>query len=215
MSSRKFFKLRDPRPGAISLNVLSSSVNSLTDLQAALVPEPFDRLYVRRLAAGDPETESHFMAYFDDLLAVKLRARLRSKHAIEDIRQETYARVFEAIRSGRLSQPVRLGAFMHSVCNRVLLEFYRADTRTLAFPLREPADRTHDIESQLVNAERLQQVRDLVHDLPSKDRWVVKLLFFEDYEKDEVCRLLGVDRSYLRVLVHRATTKLRRSLVPI
>ena len=210
MKSREVLKFRDPCPKGISLTRPEASVNSVTDRHSPAASEPFDCLYVRKLAAGDPETAHHFTTYFDDLLAVKLRARLRSKHAIEDIRQETYARVLEAARDGRLAQPERLGAFVHSVCNRVLFEFYRADTRTRVLPLSEPADQATDVESLLVSAERRQRVKNLIDALPPKDRCILNLLFFEDRDKDEVCQQLGVDRHYLRVLLHRAAARLRQ-----
>jgi len=181
----------------------------------APAPEVFDRGYVERLAQGDEETERHFTEFFDDLLTIKLRARLRSKHAVDDVRQETYTRVLSTLKQrDGLDRPERLGAFVHSVCNNILLEFYRADGRTQPFPALDfdPADGADDVESSLVNEERRQQVRLLVRQLPPKDRRILSLLFYEECDKDEICRRLGVDRDYLRVLVHRATSKLRLSL---
>jgi RNA polymerase sigma-70 factor (ECF subfamily) len=180
--------------------------------------EAFNRTYVQKLAQGDRETERHFLAAFDDLLTLKLRARLRSKHAVEDIRQETYARVFVALKGKRgLDRPERLGAFVHSVCNHVLLEFYRVDSRTQPLPDGgfELADHGGDIESSLVKEERERQVASLMACLPEKDREILRLLFYDECDKDEICRRLNVDRGYLRVLVHRATAKLRRSCAPL
>ena len=37
----------------------------------------------------------------------------------------------------------------------------------------------------------------------------LKAIFFEEKEKDEVCREFGVDRGYLRVLLHRAKQSFR------
>ena len=56
--------------------------------------ESFDEAYLKRLRAAEPATCDHFVAYFGKLLFIKLRSRLRSPQAIEDIRQETFARVF-------------------------------------------------------------------------------------------------------------------------
>jgi RNA polymerase sigma-70 factor, ECF subfamily len=180
--------------------------------------EAFNSTYVQKLAQGDQDTARHFLESFDGLLTLKLRSRLRSKHAVEDIRQETYARVFLALKTkDRINRPERLGAFVHSVCNHVLLEFYRSDKRTQPFPANdyEPPDQCGDIESSLVNEERRQQLAAMVADLPAKDREILHLLFYDECDKDEVCRKLNVDRGYLRVLVHRATSKLRRNSTPL
>ncbi len=90
----------------------------------------FDQFYVERLCAGDFRTEQHFVGYFSELIQLKLRSRVRSPQAMEDLRQETFARVFSALRSEQgVRQPERLGAFVNSVCNNVLLEHYRSASR--------------------------------------------------------------------------------------
>jgi RNA polymerase sigma-70 factor (ECF subfamily) len=181
-------------------------------MRSGCATEPFNAEYIRRLADGDSEAECQFMAFFDELLTLKLRARLRSQHAVDDVRQETYARVFAVLRGkGKISRPERFGAFVHSVCNNVLLEFYRTDGRTRQFPDDhvEPAVSGSDVEFNLVSRERKARVRELVEKLPPRDRELLRLLFYEERNKDEVCRLLNVDREYLRVLVHRATARLR------
>jgi hypothetical protein len=38
-------------------------------------------------------------------------------------------------------------------------------------------------------------------------------LFFEECDKDEVCRRLNIDRGYLRVLLHRAKLRFKAEYV--
>jgi RNA polymerase sigma-70 factor, ECF subfamily len=49
-----------------------------------------------------------------------------------------------------------------------------------------------------------QEVRQTLDELSEKDRRLMKALFLDERDKDEVCRDFGVDREYLRVLVYRA-----------
>src|ERR1700745_4005322 len=85
--------------------------------------QDFDESYVERLRSGDFRTQEHFVAYFSELIQLKLRARLRTPQAIEDVRQETFARVLTALRSpGGIRQPERLGPFVNSICTNGLLE---------------------------------------------------------------------------------------------
>lgn len=44
--------------------------------------------------AGDVRTQEHFGAYFSALIQVKLRSRLQSREAVEDVRQETFGRFY-------------------------------------------------------------------------------------------------------------------------
>jgi RNA polymerase sigma-70 factor (ECF subfamily) len=167
----------------------------------------FDEAYFRRLRDREPLTESHFVAYFSDLLHIKLRARFISSQAIEDITQETFMRVLKALRSETgIREPERLGAFVNSVCNNVLMEFYRSSSRTEQADENtpEPPDRTIDLEGFLVTKQTCQHVRKVLQQLPAKDKRLLRALFLEDKDKDEICREFGVDRDYFRVLLHRA-----------
>src|SRR5450631_1353212 len=93
----------------------------------------FDASYVEKLRSGDAHIEGHFVSYFSELIRLKLRSRLDSREAIEDVRQETFMRVLLLLRGeGGLRQPDRLGPFVNSVCNHVLLEHYRSQKRVEA-----------------------------------------------------------------------------------
>jgi len=170
--------------------------------------QSFDQSYVERLRAGDFRTQEHFVAYFSELIQLKLRSRLNSPHAIEDVRQETFTRVFVALRGeGGIRQPERLGAFVNSICNNVLLEHYRASSRHSSLEDEEEKDfpaTSVDIVGVVAAKQMEAKVREILEELSEKDRRLLREVFLEERDKDEVCRDFGVDRDYLRVLVHRA-----------
>jgi RNA polymerase sigma-70 factor (ECF subfamily) len=169
---------------------------------------PFDSEYVRRLAERDELIEQHFTSYFGDLLTIKLRSRLRSWHLIDDVKQETFLRVLKSIRDGKLTNPAALGAFVNSVCNNILFEVYGAQSR-IADPPDDQESEDVNAETALVDAQQRDIVRTVLAALPAKDREILRLLFFEELDKHEVCRRFKVDREYLRVLLHRAKLRFR------
>jgi RNA polymerase sigma-70 factor, ECF subfamily len=169
--------------------------------------QSFDESYVERLRAGDFRTQEHFVAYFSELIQLKLRSRLHSPQAIEDVRQETFSRVFAALHSGKLRQPDRLGAYVNSMCNNVLLEHYRASSRDSSLEDEEQKDFpavTVDVLGAIAAKQMGEKIREILEDLPERDRRLLREVFLEERDKDEVCRDFGVDRDYLRVLLHRA-----------
>jgi RNA polymerase sigma-70 factor (ECF subfamily) len=175
----------------------------------------FDDAYVRRLRQGDSSTESHFVAYFNQLLTAKLRARYLAGDVVDDLRQETMIRVIRALRSeSGLRQADRLGAFVNAVCNNVLQEHYRTSSRSQ--PIEdshlEASGKVLNLEGLLIAEETSRRVRDVLKSLPERDRNVLRAIFLEEKEKDEVCSQFGVDRNYLRVLLHRAKDKFRQAL---
>jgi RNA polymerase sigma-70 factor (ECF subfamily) len=174
--------------------------------------QQFDEAYLARLRQGDPEVEAHFTAYFGQLVLIKLRQRLRSREAIEDVRQETFLRVFQTLRSpSGVRHPERLGAFVNSVCNNVFLETCRSNQRHR--PLyHEPAalpDTSDDVMHELISEEQRREVRRVLDEMPERDRGVLRAVFLDETSRDAVCAQFQVDRDYLRVLLHRAKEAFR------
>lgn len=174
--------------------------------------QSFDGSYVERLRAGDVQTQQHFGAYFSALIQIKLRARLQSREAIEDIRQETFTRFYTALRNGKIHHPERLGSFVNSMCNNVLLEHYRFSARVRSLDedaQNELPSPTSDHLGRLCAHETEKKVRQILQQLSERDRRLLREVFLEERDRDEVCRDFGVDREYLRVLLHRAKQSFR------
>ena len=170
----------------------------------------FDAEYIQKLTAADPETESHFSAYFGQFIFLKLRARRISPDLVEDVRQETLMRVLKALRRGSgIDQPERFGGFVNTVCHNVLLEFLHKQSRhpLLEENAPEQADETVDLDAPLVNEQRKRAVAKALDELADRDREILRLVFFEDLERTEICRRMRVDSEYLRVLLHRAKSR--------
>jgi RNA polymerase sigma-70 factor, ECF subfamily len=169
----------------------------------------FDEDYLRRLGAHDPATEAHFVAYFSERLRITLRARGVDVATIEDVRQETFCRVWVAILSGSVNNPQGFGAYVHTVCRNVLSERRREDYRNQHDSLEsnDVPDEKRSLEEQIELREDGELVRTLLKELPERDRHLLLARFFEDRDNEEVCGDFGVDRDYLRVLFHRAINR--------
>jgi RNA polymerase sigma-70 factor (ECF subfamily) len=174
--------------------------------------EDFTEQYVKQLTEGDPSVERHFTSYFGELVRIKLRRRNWSSQDIEDIQQETFLRVLQTLRQkGGLEHPERLGAFVNSVCNNIVLEFYRAHNRNgnVDSNQTEPVDHAIDMHGELVAQERKKMVQVVLDELPESDRKMLRMVFWDETPREEVCKTMNVDRGYLRVLLHRALTRFK------
>ena len=169
----------------------------------------FDDEYLRRLGAHDPATEAHFVAYFSERLRITLRARGIDAHTIEDVRQETFCRVWVAVQSGNVNNPQGFGAFVHAICKHVLSESRRVDYRNQHDPLEgtDVVDQQLGLEELMQRKENSDLVRAILAELPERDQHLLQARFFEDRDNEDVCGDFGVDRDYLRVLFHRAIHK--------
>lgn len=170
----------------------------------------FDETYVKKLTAGDPETEAHFHSYFNQFLSFKLRSRRMDADAAADIRQETLFRVLKVLRQGNgVTQPERFGAFVNSICNNVILEMGRRAARMPQAGDDPPEipDRAIDPERALITSERKNIVKKILNELPAKDREILRMIFFQELSREEICARLNVDAGHLRVLLHRAKAR--------
>jgi RNA polymerase sigma-70 factor (ECF subfamily) len=133
---------------------------------------------------------------------------VQSREAVEDVRQETFVRFYVALREGKILYPERLGAYVNSICNHVLHEHYRNNARQSSLDQEEKAQELPSQAVDQVNVVMAQEtgkkVREILEQLSERDRRILREIFLEEREKDDVCRDFGVDREYLRVLLHRA-----------
>jgi RNA polymerase sigma-70 factor, ECF subfamily len=171
----------------------------------------FDADYLARLKSRDPATEQHFFSYFSNAIWLKLRNRVRARHLIDEIRQETLTRVLGNLQSGKIQSPERFGGYVLGVCNNVMLEVMRSEfsRRQPTEDPVDPPDKRVRFDADIVNEQRKQLVREILNDLPEKDRKILWMVYLEEAERSVICSLFDVDNDYLRVLLHRAKERFR------
>ena len=166
----------------------------------------FDAEYLRRLQGRDPATESHFASYFGKRLQIKLRSRGFASAVLEDISQETFYRVLMAVRNGTILYPERFGAYVNSVCDKVILEKYREHARNqhLDVDAMDLPDGKTNLEALVLRKEKRAIVAGILAQLPPKKRNMLRALLFEQLDRSELCARFKVKSDYLRVLLFRA-----------
>jgi RNA polymerase sigma-70 factor (ECF subfamily) len=96
----------------------------------------------------------------------------------------------------------------------VLLEHYRAGAKDV--PLEtdhlEVPDKMLNLETLAISEETQRMVRKVLLQLPPRDQAILRAVFLEEMEKDEVCSRFDVGRDYLRVLLYRAKDKFRTAM---
>lgn len=172
----------------------------------------FDDDYVRRLREGDRVTEEHYVQYFKLPLTLKLRRRRLSPDDIDDIIQITHLRVFDKLRNGTgIRDGHAFGGWVHTICTHVAQEYERKRRETVELNEDWPSG-DYSALRELLDKETEARVRRALRALAREDARgadILRDLYLEDLDKDEICRKYGVDRNYLRVLLYRALKKFR------
>jgi len=174
----------------------------------------FDDDYVRRLREGDPWTARHFFDYFDRILTIKMRARLRPD-LVEDGKQEVYVRVLKAVKAGTIRDGNAFGAYVSTTGDYVIKEFLRKNGRT------DPLEDKHlDIPSPysadelLLDHETQERVDKALAKLTDRDHeLLVRSLLLEDTTA-ELCERFQVEPKYLPVLLFRARQRFKSLYEP-
>jgi RNA polymerase sigma-70 factor (ECF subfamily) len=174
--------------------------------------QEFDADYVERLTGGDQAIEEHFTAYFGELLRVKLSRRGWSASDVEDMCQETFLRVLQTLRrKGGVEHPERIGAYVNSVCNNVVLELCRSHAKHPSADAteHEPVDTAINMEGALIDEERKRFVQVILKEMPEPEGRLLRMVFLEEADREDICKRMNVGRDYLRVILHRARTRFK------
>jgi len=148
----------------------------------------------------------------------RLRLKLRYKvlyhlgHTcadVDDLVQETLVRFFRAEQRKLIRNPDEFGAFLNGVCRNVILEYRRRIRRERPIdphvPIPDPGTRP-DAE--------IFEMRDAIdnglQELAERDRSILRALYLEGREKDDICSEWGMSDAQFRVVLFRAKERFRR-----
>ncbi len=172
----------------------------------------FDEKYLQALRNRDPQVEDHLISVFGRKLRSRLRMRLRSPETVEDATQETLLRILTYFRAGKtLRRACTLPGFVNAICTNVSLEMLRAAGRDSQMPetIPHPVDSHANPEHNAFAEEQKRMVERALGHLPEKDHRLLRRVFLEEADKDQVCDEFKTNRDHLRVLLYRATARLK------
>jgi RNA polymerase sigma-70 factor (ECF subfamily) len=152
----------------------------------------------------------------------RLRLKLRYKvlyHVghncpdVDDLVQETLIRFIRAEQRHSIRNTEEIGAFLNGVCRNVILEYRRRVKRE---PMLDPDMPIKD-EGIRPEADVL-EMRDAIDhglaELAERDRLILRALYLEGKEKDDICREWGMTDPQFRVVLFRAKERFRRVYSP-
>ena len=138
---------------------------------------------------------------------------LRDPNAAADLVQQVLLLALERLRDGTLREPERVASFVLGSCRMTVLDLRRGTRRRerLLDTWGDATDATAPFqeESSSFDSDRLAHC---LESLPERERSVVVLSFFADKSADDVGTELSLSAGNVRVIRHRALTRLRGCL---
>jgi RNA polymerase sigma-70 factor (ECF subfamily) len=149
-----------------------------------------------------------------DRLRLKLRYKVlyhlgRGCADVDDLVQESLVRFFRAEQRKQIRNTEEFGAFLNGVCRNVILEYRRRRRREPPLdpdvPIPDPGVRPDADIFELRNA-----IDNGLAELAERDRAILRALYLEGREKEDICREWGMTDAQFRVVLFRAKERFRR-----
>src|SRR5580704_4088659 len=149
-----------------------------------------------------------------DRLRLKLRYKVlyhlgRGCADVDDLVQESLVRFFRAEQRQQIRNTEEFGAFLNGVCRNVILEYRRRIRREPAIdpdiPIPDPGVRPDADVFEMRDA-----IDNGLKELAGRDRAILRSLYLEGKEKEDICREWGMSDAQFRVVLFRAKERFRR-----
>ena len=174
-----------------------------------------DAALARRITAAAPGEASDAEAELYARLAPRVRLyglrHLRDEQSAADLAQQVLLMTIERLRDGRVKEPDQLASYVLGMCRMVVLDIRRGGRRRERVLRRFVADVPIGASAPepRLDTERLTVC---LARLAERERTVLVLTFHSERSALEVAQELGLTAANVRVIRHRALTRLRACL---
>ena len=177
-----------------------------------------DNTLVEMYSKGNDKAFDELLARYQSKLYSYIYFIVRNVTLAEDLFQETFVKVITTIRQGNYSETGRFGAWLTRIAHNLIIDYFRQDksentisndeTESDLFNDVDLSD--DDVETKMVNAQVLSDVRRLIGALPSSQREVVYMRFYQDLSFREIADLTGVSINTALGRMRYALINMRR-----
>jgi len=179
-------------------------------------PGELDELTLVRAQRGDPRARRDLVDRYQRPVFALLSRMLFTRgqqHALEDLAQETFLRVFKALPGFQRGGPAKLSTWILTIATNLAIDHQRRrklPTDALSDVHQPEADAAADSEAE---RRRLAEVlRKAIDDLSPEYRAAFLLREYHEFEYTEIASTLQIDLGTVKSRLSRARAALRRSL---
>lgn len=167
---------------------------------------------VSSVEQGDKLAEGALYEKYSDRLYFLALSELHSREDAEDVRAETFIRVLQALRQGKLRKPESLSSFMVGIALNVIRESRRGRLGTESLTDRElNLAGEASPEAVFLNQEVSRSIAETAKQLKPRERKFLRMYYYEELPKQEIARALGVKEERLRLIKSRTLKRFRET----
>ena len=167
----------------------------------------------RRFLEGDDDGIVEIIKDHKDGLMLYLNSFVQNIHLAEDLTEDTFVKLIA--RRPRFSGKSTFKTWLYAIGRNVALDFLRKNAKLPTVSAEEAmtliADEA-DVARQYLCSERKLQVHKALKQLNDEYRQVLVLVYFEDFQNDQVASIMGKSKKQIENLVYRAKLSLKSEL---
>ena len=167
----------------------------------------------RRFLEGNDDGIVEIIKDHKDGLMFYLNSFVQNIHLAEDLTEDTFVKLIA--RRPRFSGKSTFKTWLYAIGRNVALDFLRKNAKLPTVSAEEAmtliADEA-DVARQYLCSERKLQVHKALKQLNDEYRQVLVLVYFEDFQNDQVASIMGKSKKQIENLVYRAKLSLKSEL---
>src|SRR6266550_262225 len=166
---------------------------------------------VSSVEQGDKLAEAALYEKYSDRLYFLALSELHSREDAEDVRAESFIRIIQALRQGKLRKPESLSSFIVGIALNVIREFRRQRLGTESLEDNELKGAGEaSPEEVFLNQEVSRSITETVKHLNPRERAFLRMYYYEELTVREIARALGIKEERLRLVKSRTLKKFRK-----
>lgn len=181
---------------------------SMTDEELAL-------LYVK----GDNKAFDELLARNQSKLFTYIMFVVRDQELANDLFQDTFVKVITKLQEGKYTDSGKFSYWITRIAHNVIMDWYRMQKNEHIVEPTEDNDLSNlnensvidiSIESEIVNSQIMTDVKRMMNNLPTPQREVVYMRFYQDMSFKEIAEVTGVSINTALGRMRYAIINLRR-----
>ena len=177
-----------------------------------------DALLVKQYIAGNEKALEVLIFRHKDRLFNFIFSKVLDKELTEDIFQDAFIKVIRTLKKGNYNEEGKFLPWVMRISHNLIIDYFRKSNRMPYFESKREdfdifsliSDPSKNIEHQLVNDQILDDVRNLVAELPEDQREVIQMRLYKDMSFKEIAELTGVSINTALGRMRYAIINLRR-----
>lgn len=163
---------------------------------------------LRNCQNGDTENFARLYDEFAEKLYRFVFFRVGHKEVAEDIITDTFTKAWQKI--SQVNSPEALSGWFYQIARNNVIDYYRIKKDFI--PLEEVEDFLEDavnpVDTASLSLDEANLLK-LMKSLSPEQHAVIKYKFFENLSNEEIAQILNKTEGAIRVIQHRAITKLK------